>query len=177
MKKGMRLAAFLLAALLTLTVLAGCSAEESPSQADSKPGNIPENVEKIIAPGKYDFGGATVTIASPYPVDLENGSQESNRLKEHMAALEKNWNVKVKFELINADLYWTEMGTTVLGGGAFGDLCIGSTIYLPDWIGVTSALLQRKSASISPRPTGIRRHMKNTPTATRPMRLCAAFPP
>lgn len=146
MKKVMRLSCIVMALLMALAVFAGCSrtpAESGTSKSGSTPssgdsskddtyaGTALDNIEK----GLFDFGGMTITLADPYNHNLTPGlSEATDRLIERIALLKENWNVNFKFETIDADAYWDNMVTAVMGGNPYGDIMFAFPWMMTDWI-------------------------------------------
>ncbi len=142
MNKKVRWLSGALCAALIGASLSGCSGKTGGTSGTSSPssagtaGTVKTEVEAVIPEGKYDFGGATVVIATPYKTEPEPGSSaEGDRVLAHRAAMEKNWNVHVEFKQIDADNYWSNMATYILSNQKFGDICVGNWAYLADWIG------------------------------------------
>lgn len=82
-----------------------------------------------------DFEGITVKIASPYKIDLTPGSSnEADRLLRRIDYIESNYNAYVEFEQIEAGAYWNNMATVIMSGDSYGDILLGSSYYLCDWI-------------------------------------------
>ncbi|MEG1887866.1 MAG: extracellular solute-binding protein, partial [Oscillospiraceae bacterium] len=121
MKKKIRALSIILAVAMIL-VLSACAPSSKGSSTATKN-------------DKYDFGGMTITIASPYKTDLTPGlNSETDALISRIAKVEEQYKVKVEFKMISAGSYWDDMVSVAMGGTPHGDLMFAFPWMLTDWI-------------------------------------------
>ncbi len=140
MKKTVRIALAVATAAILLLVPACNQAPASSTASQPKENGGNTSTTELVLPeyrwdDDLDFGGIEVVIASPFEVNLTPGSSnEADRLLRRIQYVESNYNCTVTFEKIEQGAYWNNMATVIMSGDSYGDILVGSSYYLCDWI-------------------------------------------
>ncbi len=121
-----------LVSVLALMVVCMTACPDNGGNTSSKPSESNNGGDDST----FDYGGMTITLATPHIVEQKQGvNRKTDLLLKRIAEAEKKYNIK--FEIndgIDQSDYWDNMVAIAMSGGAFGDIMLIYPYFLDEWV-------------------------------------------
>lgn len=113
MKKMIRVSLCLSIVLVLFSILGGCSkvSENSSSESSSSSSEV-----------KVDFGGRTINFAAWMELAPKAGTKTGDEMVARSAAMETEFNCKIKYLVVPFEQYLNKLITTTMAGTPFADI-------------------------------------------------------
>ena len=84
----------------------------------------------------FDYGGMTITLATPRTIDLKQGvSHKTDLLLKRIDEVQQKYNIKLEIkQQIDISDYWDNMVLIAMSGDAFGDIMLIYPYFLDEWV-------------------------------------------
>ena len=116
---------------LMVVSMAACDGNgNSNSNTSSKPAASNTDNEN------FDYGGMTITLATPRTIDLKQGvNHQTDLLLKRIDEVQEKYNIKFEInQQIDQSDYWDNMVAIAMSGGAFGDIMLIYPYFLDEWV-------------------------------------------